>query len=94
MFGLNASAYAYQGERTFEEARLYCQAMGGDLMSIESQEEQDNVLPKIIPQYYMYKNFWIGLKRKIDASGEEYPADYEWIDGTQSDFQHFAGIEK
>ena len=81
------------GERTFEEARLFCQSQGGDLMSIESQEEQDNVLSKIIPSNYMWKNFWIGLKRKIDANGDEYPADYEWMDGTQSDFQHFTGIK-
>ena len=62
-------------------------------MSIESQEEQDNVLPQIIPQNYMGKNFWIGLKRKVDAEGDEYPADFEWTDGTQTEFQHFAGIK-
>ena len=93
LFGLNASYWAYQGERTFEEARLYCQAMGGDLMTIESQDEQENVLPQIIPPYSMYKNFWIGLKRKLDAHGEEYPAEYEWVDGTQTDYQHFAGVD-
>ena len=93
MFGVNASAWQYQGERTFEEARGFCQSQGGDLMSIESQEEQDNVLPQIIPQIYMWKNFWIGLKRKVDAEGDEYPADFEWTDGTQTEFQHFAGIK-
>ena len=62
-------------------------------MSIESQEEQDNVLPIIIPEYNLYKNFWIGLKRKEDAHGEEYPAEYEWVDGTVTDYQHFAGKE-
>ena len=85
--------WQYQGERTFEEARGFCQSQGGDLMSIESQEEQDNVLPQIIPQNYMSKNFWIGLKRKVDAEGDEYPADFEWVDGTQTEFQHFAGIK-
>ena len=60
-------------------------------MSIGSQEEEDNVLWQIIPQSYMYKSFWIGLKRKIDANGEEYPADYEWVDGEQTDYQHFKG---
>ena len=62
-------------------------------MSIESQEEENNVLPRVAPMNYMYKSFWIGLKRKIDANGEEYPADYEWSDGTVTDFQHFQGIE-
>ena len=94
MFGLNATWFALQGERTFEEARAYCKSQGGDLMSIESQEEQDNVLPIIIPEYNLYKNFWIGLKRKEDAHGEEYPAEYEWVDGTVTDYQHFAGKVK
>ena len=89
MFGFNAS----YGERTFEEARAYCKSQGGDLMSIESQDEQDNVLPKIYPEYYSYKSFWIGLKRKEDAHDEEYPAEYEWVDGTVTDYQHFAGKE-
>ena len=62
-------------------------------MSIESQDEQDNVLPKIYPEYYSYKSFWIGLKRKEDAHDEEYPAEYEWVDGTVTDYQHFAGKE-
>ena len=62
-------------------------------MSIGSQEEEDSVLPMVIPQYYMTKSFWIGLRRKVDAHGDEYPTDYEWTDGTQSDFQHFAGMK-
>ena len=63
-------------------------------MSIGSQAEEDTVLPRVIPQNYLKKSFWIGLRRKVDAHGDEYPTDYEWMDGTQSDFQHFAGIIK
>ena len=92
-FGLNVTYYVYDGERTWDEARAYCASQGGDLMSIESQEEEDTVLWQVAPSTYLYRSFWIGLKRKVDANGEEYPADYEWADGTQTDFQHFQGTQ-
>ena len=60
-------------------------------MSVGSQEENDKILPIIIPQGYMTKSIWIGLQRKNDASGDEYPKDYQWTDGTETDYQHFAG---
>ena len=60
-------------------------------MSVGSQEENDVVLPIIIPQGYMQKSVWIGLQRNMDASGDEYPKDYQWMDGTETDYQHFAG---
>ena len=60
-------------------------------MSVGSQEENDKILPVIIPQGYMTKSIWIGLQRKNDASGDEYPKDYQWTDGTETDYQHFSG---
>ena len=92
MFGVDAANWQYKEERSFDEARQLCQSKGGDLMSVGSQEENDKILPMIIPQGYMTKSFWIGLQRKNDASGDEYPKDYEWMDGTETDYQHFAGI--
>ena len=91
LFGIDATSWSYKDERTFEEASQFCKSKGGDLMSIGSQAEEDTVLPLVVPQSYLTKSFWIGLRRKVDAFGDEYPKDYEWMDGTQSDFQHFAG---
>ena len=84
-------AYSLGFERSFSEARAYCQSEGGDLMSVGSLEEEDSVIrPIVIDQYKVSNIFWIGLKRKMDAQGEDFKNDYVWTDGTLLDFNHFA----
>ena len=92
-FGVDTASWQYKDERSFDEARQYCQSKGGDLMSVGSQQEEESVLPKVVPQGYMIKSFWIGLRRKNDAYGEEFQKDYEWMDGTATDYQHFSGTQ-
>jgi hypothetical protein len=93
LFGVDAINWQYKEERSFDEARQFCKSKGGDLMSVGSQEENDVVLPIVIPQGgYIQKSVWIGLQRRMDASGDEYPIDYQWMDGTETDYQHFAGL--
>ena len=84
-------AYAAGSERSFSEARAFCQSQGGDLMSVGSQEEEQSVVQPILDNYQLSDIFWIGLERKMDATGEDFMSDYEWIDGTLLDYNHFAG---
>ena len=60
-------------------------------MSVGSQQEEDNILKPIIDEYKVMGIFWIGLYRIVGAGGEDYVNDYEWVDGTLKDFNHFAG---
>ena len=39
----------------------------------------------------MQKEYWIGMQRKNDASAEDPKSDYEWTDGTISDYRRFEG---
>ena len=83
---------AYSAEkRSFAEARGYCQSQGGDLMSVGSNEEEASILKPIVEQFKVSNIFWIGLYRSIDAVGESYETDYEWVDGSLKEYNHFAG---
>ena len=87
-FGFN---YDSMDARSFSEARAYCQSQGGDLMSVGSKEEEDSVLKRMEDEQKVYGIFWIGLSRIVGATGEDYVNDYEWVDETLKDFNHFAG---
>ena len=91
LFGVDINSWTTT-PRTFDEARLYCQTQGGDLVSLSSQEEEDFLPNNVIPSSQMYNEYWIGMQRKNDASGEDPKNDYEWTDGTISDYRRFEGI--
>ncbi|XP_039672406.1 macrophage mannose receptor 1-like [Perca fluviatilis] len=61
-------------KRTWYEARDYCRAIGGDLLSIHSAAEQ------IIGRF---GTVWIGLSAPDPGSG------YVWSDGSPVNFQHW-----
>ncbi|XP_047445392.1 macrophage mannose receptor 1-like [Mugil cephalus] len=63
-------------KRTWYEARNYCRAIGGDLLSIHSDAEQQ-VLPE------RYEVVWIGL------SAPDPNAGYVWSDESPLNFQHW-----
>ena len=77
--------------RSFSEARAVCQSQGGDLISVSSVEEENNVLKQIVDNYMVISIFWIGLSRSMSATGESYEKDYEWVDGSLKEYNHFAG---
>uniref|UniRef100_A0A8C9WX26 Mannose receptor, C type 1b n=1 Tax=Sander lucioperca TaxID=283035 RepID=A0A8C9WX26_SANLU len=56
-------------KRTWYEARDYCRAIGGDLLSIHSADEREK-----LPQ--RYGSFWIGLSAPDPDTG------YVWSDGS------------
>ncbi|XP_034038866.1 macrophage mannose receptor 1-like [Thalassophryne amazonica] len=61
-------------EKTWFEARDYCRAIGGDLLSIHSKSEL---------QTGRHGKAWIGLRVSDSNSG------YTWSDGTPLNFQHW-----
>ena len=61
-------------------------------MSVGSVEEETNVLKQLVDSYKVTSVFWIGLFRTTSATGESYDKDYEWVDGTLKEYNHFAGI--
>uniref|UniRef100_A0A8D0CMM9 Mannose receptor, C type 1b n=1 Tax=Sander lucioperca TaxID=283035 RepID=A0A8D0CMM9_SANLU len=67
-------------KRTWYEARDYCRAIGGDLLSIHSADEREK-----LPQ--RYGSFWIGLSAPDPDTG------YVWSDGSPLQFQHWSDGE-
>nr|XP_020447208.1 macrophage mannose receptor 1-like [Monopterus albus] len=63
-------------KKTWYEARDYCRAIGGDLLSIHSAAEL-----QVLPQ--SYKTAWIGLSAPDPTTG------YVWSDGSPLNFQHW-----
>ncbi|XP_069013849.1 macrophage mannose receptor 1-like [Embiotoca jacksoni] len=64
------------GRKTWYEARDYCRAIGGDLLSIHSVAEK-HLLPESLD------NVWIGL------SAPDPDAGYVWSDGSLLHFKHW-----
>ena len=89
------SCYYMFGEdtnsRTFYEARGYCQSQGGDLVSFSSQEEENSMHDNVLPLFYDGGPYWIGMQRKEDTMREDPVIDYDWIDGSLSDYRNFEG---
>ena len=61
----------------WNDARAVCQGLGGDLVVINSGEENDFLFKMVTEQETVIKGkAWIGLKRNTDDS------KWYWIDGT------------
>ncbi|XP_051916296.1 echinoidin-like, partial [Hippocampus zosterae] len=80
----NCNCFIYQaGERTFDDAELVCQSLGGNLASIRSELENTFVQGFIEDEN---SNVWIGYNDQ-DTEGT-----FVWTDGTAPDtFTNFAG---
>ncbi|ETE68436.1 Layilin, partial [Ophiophagus hannah] len=72
----------------FQEALETCRRDGADLISIESQSEQE-LVEKMIQSYSASDgDFWIGLRREEDPrNGTQCPSLYTWTDGSSSTFR-------
>ena len=67
----------------WEEAKLYCETLGGHLATITSREEQDAVkelLQSAPSEYYV---FWLG--------GEKTSGTWKWITGEEFSYTNFYG---
>ncbi|XP_035994263.1 macrophage mannose receptor 1 isoform X3 [Fundulus heteroclitus] len=72
-------------KRTWFEARDYCTAVGGDLLSIHSAAELrlERRYPNHEGVLYSYGSAWIGLSVPDSSTG------YKWSDGSPVNFQHW-----
>ncbi|XP_039999700.1 macrophage mannose receptor 1-like [Xiphias gladius] len=68
-------------KRTWYEARDYCRAIGGDLLSIHSAAEPQVTRYEFV--HYRHRSFWIGLSAPDPVTG------YTWSDGSPVNFQHW-----
>ncbi|KAF6333293.1 layilin [Rhinolophus ferrumequinum] len=75
----------------FEEARAACRRDGGQLVSIESEDEQ-RLIEKFIENLLASDgDFWIGLRRREEkqSNGTACQDLYAWIDGSTSTFRNW-----
>ena len=87
-------AYGTGKELSWNEAQDFCVSQGGNLLSVGSEEEEHEVLYRFIfDEMTLTDVLWMGLRRKIDADGESFKNDYEWIDGSLNDYSRFAGMK-
>uniref|UniRef100_A0A3P9CY12 Mannose receptor, C type 1b n=1 Tax=Maylandia zebra TaxID=106582 RepID=A0A3P9CY12_9CICH len=72
---------ASEKRKTWYEARDYCRAIGGDLVSIHSSAD---LLPR---QFSWHNQYWIGLSAPDPDTG------YVWSDGSPVNFQEWSDGE-
>ena len=77
------SIYVELGSSTWEEAQVYAEKLGGNLVSINSQEEQDFITKTFASIDDSEHAKWIGLTDK------EEEGNWEWIDGTTLEFTNW-----
>ncbi|XP_063777609.1 macrophage mannose receptor 1-like [Pseudophryne corroboree] len=70
-------------KKSWYEARDFCRAIGGDLLSISSEEEQQVVL-KMLQHIDVYRQtFWVGLVSSDPDEG------FTWSDGTPMGYERW-----
>jgi C-type mannose receptor len=74
---------------SWEDARAYCQVLGGDLASIGTQEE-GRFLQRQLSSYGTTA-FWLGLYR--NSSGEIANEGWVWMDGTALKYKKWGWSE-
>ncbi|XP_061595770.1 layilin isoform X2 [Cololabis saira] len=74
----------------FAEAELACRRDGGQLLSVESQSEQE-VIEELVKELHPADgDFWIGLRRNHgDDSSSDCASQYYWLDGSKSAFRNW-----
>ncbi|KAJ7997500.1 hypothetical protein DPEC_G00229670 [Dallia pectoralis] len=76
---------------SFVEAELACRSDGGELLSIESLNEQQIIEKLITDLRPSDGDFWIGLRRHhgVTESVEDCPSLYYWTDGSHASFRNW-----
>ncbi|MBR0248167.1 MAG: putative Ig domain-containing protein, partial [Synergistaceae bacterium] len=82
---LNGHRYRiYPDGMTWSEAKAYCESLGGHLVTISSQEEEDVVEKLVLAG--SKNSYWLGGQK--DENG-----NWSWIDGTAWDYTHWDAVE-
>ena len=85
MFPIGTNGYRLivsSDARTWTDSRKRCAQVGGDIISIRSEEEQMSLI-KIIEEKLPGKDAWLGAN---DITQE---GDFDWSDGTTIDFHNW-----
>lgn len=69
----------YQDSLAWNEANLYCQQMGGHLLTVTSQDEQDFINSCLSANTNLKNLYWIGLEEKVGEG-------WSWV--TQEDYEY------
>ncbi|KAM9734317.1 chondrolectin [Menidia menidia] len=77
---------------TFEDARKTCRVDGGELLSIETESEQQLVTKFIQELRVGDGDFWIGLRRSSQRhrtanTSPGCPSQYYWLDGSKAKYR-------
>lgn len=70
--------------KSWSQALTHCRSLGGELVKINSQEENEFVLNLVRDQDASLKQVWIGLS--WDTTGQ----DYFWSDGSDPVYENWA----
>ena len=73
-----------QLERSWPEARAFCQEYGGDLVQIESAEENVRVAEMLVRRFQEPSRAWMGYT-DVDEEGI-----FSWVDGNDRPFSYWA----
>lgn len=79
---------------TFEDARQACKLDGGELLSIETESEQQ-LMERFIKRLQPGDgDFWIGLRRspqryRAGSTSPGCPSQYYWMDGSRAKFRNW-----
>ncbi|TRY84882.1 hypothetical protein DNTS_017996 [Danionella cerebrum] len=76
----------------FEAARLKCQEDDGELLSIETENEQRLVERFVLELRASDGDFWIGLQRSLQYSAD-CSAQYHWLDYSKATFRNWMLME-
>lgn len=76
--------YSLLSEAPWDESQAFCSSQGGDLVTINNQEENDWLLATFLPHLPEYNNFWTGFN---DAAVE---GEWEWVSGEPVTYTNWA----
>jgi|GEM_PF-4135810 len=83
-FEYNGSTYYLVPSITWTGAQAAAQALGGNLVTINDQAEQDWLLKT----FKGSKNYWIGLTDKDSEAGTD-GSKFQWVSGEKSTYRNF-----